>query len=148
MPEYALPIPGRPSAWREPKYAQHSPLAPEVAQRFSPLLAHDFSKVRVWSDGGAARAADAKASDAFTVGSDVTFARGRYRPGTQRGDALLAHELAHVVQQARGGASRGAADVEIEAHRAASAILKATTSPCVALLSGWPTSRRTLPRCR
>ena len=36
---------------------------------------------------------------AFTVGTDVGFAAGEYKPGTLIGDALIAHELAHVVQQ-------------------------------------------------
>ncbi|MDQ4048465.1 MAG: DUF4157 domain-containing protein, partial [Actinomycetota bacterium] len=36
---------------------------------------------------------------AFTVGSDVFFAAGEYRPGTPAGDELIAHELTHVVQQ-------------------------------------------------
>ena len=39
---------------------------------------------------------------AFTSGSDVYFAQGQYRPGTEHGDHLLAHELAHVAQQSGG----------------------------------------------
>src|SRR5262249_4390352 len=41
---------------------------------------------------------------AFTIGSDVAFGAGEYQPGTLIGDALIAHELAHVVQQ-QGNAS-------------------------------------------
>jgi outer membrane protein OmpA-like peptidoglycan-associated protein len=36
---------------------------------------------------------------AFTLGSDIAFARGEHSPGTEGGDRLMAHELAHVVQQ-------------------------------------------------
>src|SRR5262249_833574 len=36
---------------------------------------------------------------AFTIGQDIAFGLGEYRPGTPVGDALIAHELAHVVQQ-------------------------------------------------
>ena len=36
---------------------------------------------------------------AFTVGTHIAFASGEIRPGTLGGDALLAHELAHVIQQ-------------------------------------------------
>jgi len=43
---------------------------------------------------------------AFTVGQHVAFGPGEFRPGTIAGDALIAHELAHVVQQ--GGASAAA----------------------------------------
>jgi hypothetical protein len=41
----------------------------------------------------------------FTVGRDVVFGAGRFRPGTQAGDRLLAHELAHVVAGHGAGAS-------------------------------------------
>ena len=46
---------------------------------------------------------------AVTVGEHVAFAPGEYRPGTPVGDALLAHELAHVGQQADAGAAGVAA---------------------------------------
>jgi hypothetical protein len=47
--------------------------------------------------GAAARSIDARA---FTLGADIAFAPGEYAPGTTEGRRLLAHELAHVVQQA------------------------------------------------
>jgi len=43
---------------------------------------------------------------AFATGTDVYFAKGEYNPGSAEGDRLLAHELAHVVQQ-RGAANSG-----------------------------------------
>ena len=43
---------------------------------------------------------------AFATGTDVYFAKGEYNPGSADGDRLIAHELAHVVQQ-RGAASTG-----------------------------------------
>lgn len=67
---------------------------------------YDFSPVRVYSDDGAARAMGARA---FAEGNNITFAAGQYAPHTPRGRRLLAHELAHVVQQpgviARSGGS-------------------------------------------
>src|SRR5687768_17631642 len=39
------------------------------------------------------------------MGRDVVFNEGRYAPGTSEGKRLLAHELAHVIQQERGGAA-------------------------------------------
>ena len=60
---------------------------------------HDFGRVRVHTDGRAAAAAESVAARAFTVGSNVVFGAGEYRPGTPGGGRLLAHELAHVVQQ-------------------------------------------------
>lgn len=41
---------------------------------------------------------------AFTVGRDIAFGPGQYQPDTEAGRRLLAHELAHVVQQSERGA--------------------------------------------
>lgn len=96
-----------------------------MASRFG----HDFGHVRVHADGAAARAAEAISARAFTVGQHVAFGAGAYAPGTTEGDRLIAHELAHVVQQ-RGAAPAGplelgAADDEHEraADSAADAVL-------------------------
>jgi hypothetical protein len=67
----------------------------------------DFSGVRVHTDSQAASLAGGLHARAFTVGEDVAFGAGEYQPGTPVGDALIAHELAHVAQQAGGtGAQR------------------------------------------
>ena len=50
-----------------------------------------------------ARAVSARA---FTVGSDIYFARGEYQPGTADGNQLIAHEVAHTIQQ-RGAPADG-----------------------------------------
>jgi hypothetical protein len=67
-----------------------------MASRF----AHDFGQVRVHSDPASAASARALDADAYTVGPHVVFADGRYAPGADLGQRLLAHELAHSVQQA------------------------------------------------
>jgi hypothetical protein len=74
---------------------------------------HDFSRVRVHTDTTAARSAAAVSALAYTVGSDVVFAHGAYRPTTRSGAALLAHELAHVVQQGDSGAGKAGGDIQI-----------------------------------
>jgi hypothetical protein len=66
---------------------------------------HDFTAVRVHSGEAASRSARAVGARAFAEGSDIVFGRGEYAPSTARGKELLAHELAHVVQQQRRGAS-------------------------------------------
>jgi hypothetical protein len=71
-----------------------------------PLQRHDFSRVRVHTDARAAQSAQAVGAAAYTVGNDIVFGAGRYAPETGSGQALLAHELTHVVQQSRHGASR------------------------------------------
>jgi hypothetical protein len=65
----------------------------------------DFSQVRVHTDPQAAASAQAVQARAYTVGRDVVFSEGSYTPHLRQGSKLLAHELAHVIQQERGGAS-------------------------------------------
>jgi len=60
---------------------------------------HDFGQVRVHDDSRAAQSAQAVNSLAYEVGSRIVFASGQYAPHTERGQRLLAHELAHVIQQ-------------------------------------------------
>lgn len=64
----------------------------------------DLSGVRVHTDSGASQMSDSLNARAFTVGRDITFGSGEYQPGTAVGDALIAHEVAHVVQQGNGQA--------------------------------------------
>ena len=75
------------------------PLASGVRARMESHFGHDFSRVRVHTDPKAADSARAVGAEAYTVGSRIAFGEGRYRPGSPAGDHLLAHELAHVVQQ-------------------------------------------------
>jgi len=65
---------------------------------FEPRLGLDLSGVRVHTGGAAAHSAAAIDALAYTVGSDVVFAAGRFAPSTPSGRRLLAHELAHVAQ--------------------------------------------------
>ncbi len=69
---------------------------------------HDFSGVRVHTDGRAAESARAVNALAYTVGNHVAFGAGQYVPETSGGRGLLAHELAHVVQQRQPIANMGA----------------------------------------
>ena len=76
-----------------------------VNARMSAAFAHDFSNVRVHANAQAAELSAGLNARAFTIGSDIAFAGGEYQPGTLVGDALIAHELAHVVQQETGAAA-------------------------------------------
>jgi len=75
------------------------PLDASTRAFMEPCFGHDFGHVRVHTDAQAAESARAVNALAFTVGRDVVFGPGQYAPATQRGRALLAHELTHVVQQ-------------------------------------------------
>jgi hypothetical protein len=79
-----------------------------------PRFSHDFSKVRIHADGRAAESARAVQSNSYTVGSHIVFDSGQYAPASSRGRALLAHELAHVVQQSQvSTAAPGATDLAV-----------------------------------
>jgi hypothetical protein len=60
---------------------------------------HDFSRVRVHTDTHAAASAREIHAAAFTSGTHIVFGDRRFEPQTRDGRLLLAHELAHVVQQ-------------------------------------------------
>lgn len=94
-------------------------LPPATQAAFGARFGFDFSQVRVHDDAAAARFASAHRAQAVTQGADVTFAAGRYAPGTASGDGLLAHELAHVVQQSQRGAPGTEGGAEARADGAA-----------------------------
>ena len=62
-------------------------------------FAHDFSRVRVHTSADAGRLTRSLGAVAYTSGNDIAFDAGRFEPGSPDGRRLLAHELAHVVQQ-------------------------------------------------
>ena len=76
-----------------------------VQSRFSESLG-DLSDVRVHTDDRSDQLNRSVSARAFATGTDVFFARGEYNPGSASGDRLIAHELAHVVQQ-RGAPAGG-----------------------------------------
>lgn len=73
-----------------------------VLAKLSRAFGADFSQVRVHVDSPEA---EAKHARAYTQGLDIHFAPGQYDPESQSGQELIAHELAHVVQQASGRVS-------------------------------------------
>ncbi|MGB7923297.1 MAG: DUF4157 domain-containing protein [Pyrinomonadaceae bacterium] len=83
---------------------------------------HDFSHVRVHTDERAGESARDVSALAYTVGHDVVFRSGQYAPTTGEGRRLIAHELAHVVQQDSsatvGGRIDYAADSSADEHNA------------------------------
>ncbi|HUF60490.1 MAG TPA: DUF4157 domain-containing protein [Verrucomicrobiales bacterium] len=70
---------------------------------------HDFGRVRVHTGPQAAASASAVQARAYTVGSSVVFGADQYRPETESGRSLLAHELTHVAQQGAAGPLGGRA---------------------------------------
>ncbi|WP_436314013.1 eCIS core domain-containing protein [Variovorax sp. LjRoot84] len=74
----------------------------DLRTRMESAFAVNFGSVRLHTDAKGAQLSDQLNARAFTVGPHIAFGAGEFRPGSIAGDALIAHELAHVVQQ--GGA--------------------------------------------
>ena len=81
------------------------PLAVEMRSFMRDRTGVDFANVRIHADGQAAASASRIAARAYTVGNHIYFDQGQYQPASQAGRKLLAHELAHVVQQGQAGAT-------------------------------------------
>lgn len=77
-----------------------APLPAAEQSFFEPRLATPLHAVRVHADGESAGLSSALQARAFTVGHDIFFGAGEWKPGTTEGRHLLAHELTHVMQQA------------------------------------------------
>ena len=106
---------------------------------------HDFGAVRIHTERAVASSARALDAKAYTVGEHIVFNSDYYAPGTQSGLRLLAHELAHVVQQSRGGPTpTGAPDAAIEAgaEQAAAAVASGAASVQVSGASGVGVARQ------
>jgi Domain of unknown function (DUF4157) len=78
------------------------PLAPSLRQAMQTHLGFDPGAARIHTGVAADRAARTLGAAAFTVGSHVFFAHGRFAPQTPAGRALLTHELTHVHQAPHG----------------------------------------------
>lgn len=123
------------------------PLDTAARAFMEPRFGHDFSRVRVHADARAAESARAVNALAYAVGNHVAFAPGRYAPATASGRCLLAHELAHVVQQREDIRTEPItidpvdASTEREARRAAGAVLDGGASKPPLSVSG-PVLRR------
>ena len=75
------------------------PLDSSARGRLEPRFGHDFSTVRIHTGPRAAESARAVNALAYTAGRHIVFGTGRYTPDSRPGLSLLAHELAHTIQQ-------------------------------------------------
>ncbi|MGI5373571.1 DUF4157 domain-containing protein [Streptomyces sp. CA-251387] len=78
------------------------PLDPGVRRELEEQLGHDLSRVRLHTDRDAGQLTELLGADAVAVGQDIFFREGAFKPGTDEGRRLLAHELLHTVQNPHG----------------------------------------------
>lgn len=111
-------------------------LPTSIMRKFESSLGADLSSVRVHAGAESAAAASAVGARAYTTGQDIHFAAGQYDPTSANGEHLLAHEVAHTVQQ-RGGTPTRQNKLEVstpfdaaehEADRAANAMVSGTSA--------------------
>lgn len=79
-----------------------SPMPSGIQTAMEGRFGADFSNVRVHADSQADALSHSLGARALTYGNDIFFRRGAWAPGSTESQALLGHELAHVVQQREG----------------------------------------------
>jgi hypothetical protein len=100
---------GLPGAVRRALDSSAGERLPEpVAAAFSRKFGSDLRGVTIYRDGVASEAARSIGANAFARGSDLYFRAGAFQPDSLSGQALLAHELAHVVEQTQSPAASSA----------------------------------------
>lgn len=128
-------------------------LAPAVKSEMESGFGRNFDGVRVHDDARAHDSAQALGALAYTVGDHVVFGKGQYAPETLSGRALIAHELAHTVQQ--GGIQLKAdgpldtaidQNLERQADRAAEAVIGGRPAPTLTHVGRPILSRATAPK--
>lgn len=73
---------------------------PDDTRRFmESKFGTDLSQVRIHTGHEAGEISQELNAEAFTHGRDIYMAEGRYKPNSQGGQRLLAHEITHVIQQ-------------------------------------------------
>jgi len=91
------------------------PLAENLQQQMGAAFGQDFSGVRVHTGGEANDLNQDLNAKAFTTGADIFFREGAYQPESSGGQALISHELTHVVQQSTGMAGSAGAGMTVNA---------------------------------
>ena len=76
-----------------------SPLSAQANQFYSSRMGYDFSNVKVHTDKAAADSAKEVNAKAYSVGNHIVFNEGQFNTDSASGKQLIAHELAHVIQQ-------------------------------------------------
>lgn len=125
------------------------PVPQSARSLLGPDAVSNLNEVRVHSGPQAAHAAWDAGAPAFTVGQDIVFGSGKFRPGTVMGDALLAHELAHTVQQRGASSVSGSTTsqaMETEADRSAARVVAEYWGATKDFL--WDINTMAMPRLR
>jgi hypothetical protein len=83
-------------------FGDEVPMAPSTRRYMEKRFGADLTDVRIHTGAVAAQLCDSLNCRALTLDNDILFAEGEYEPASSEGKWLLAHELAHVLQQRAG----------------------------------------------
>jgi len=140
-----------PSVVHEVLRSPGQPLDAATRAFMEPRFHRDFSQVRVHVDSRAADSARSVSAMAYTVGQNIVFGGGSPGMLTSEGRSLMAHELAHTVQQGFHGAVVGKLSLEssnsaseMEAANVADAVEKNEPTPKVSKMTGGPVVQRSI----
>ena len=130
--------------------AIHSPGQPldrDTREYMETRFGHDFGQVRIHADAGAAASSDAMGASAYTVGRHIVLGAGQYDPESASGKRLLAHELAHTIQQESSLATTGAEGaLESQAQNAGDKALQGSVPPSLAPVLSPSNAKRSLEK--
>jgi hypothetical protein len=118
------------------------PLPLATRQFFEARLGRDFSLVRIHHDPQAALLAQGHRARAFTLGQDIVFAENQYQPASRQGKWLLAHELAHVIQQGQQGRATELSSAPLSIQRETASPSPARDNSC----AGWESDRESFTK--
>ncbi|WP_413667097.1 DUF4157 domain-containing protein [Mucilaginibacter sp. Mucisp86] len=82
------------------------PLPSNTREDMESAMGADLSGVRIHNNSEAAGLSNDLQAQAFTHGNDIYFGAGKYDTQSKSGQHLLAHEVAHTVQQGGGGVKK------------------------------------------
>lgn len=91
-----------------------NPMAETLRDFIEPRFGCNFSNVRIHADSNSAKMSEELKAEAFSYGRDIYFGAGKYRPGSESGKRLLAHELTHILQQQFEPKSSGSVQLQQE----------------------------------
>ncbi len=106
-------VPGKQTLVESLAASTGTPLPADLRRELERRLGYDLGGVRLHVGAASAAAASALHAQAFTIGQAVHFGSGSFDPSSTQGRRLIAHEVAHTVQQRGLGDVRPAADLAV-----------------------------------
>ncbi len=123
-----------------PDHSSGSPLPTPMLNKMEQGFGHNFKDVRIHHNEEANESAEMVQAKAYTSQQDIVFNQGEFNPGSSAGEQLIAHELAHVVQQSQGPVSGRPVGGGLQVSEPGDRFEVAADSMATDVLSGKPAS--------